>query len=333
MGRKTRPNTNKGKEKRQQRKEEAARIAVSQDLVNKANNQEDPLLAFPVFRKFDKNDLTVTLECKRSQNVDPAILDWAFQLLKENMQAYYEDCEWGWSDKEKREEMVDDMAWLLVAQRTSDDQPVAFSLFRFDLDYGDEVLYWSTAEELLKHFLDDISPLPLYKLIQVSMDGPNVNLKFITLLQEHIKSVTDNETQEKNGTIKKNAFNMDERKILTTAMNWIEGTVLLFQQCRNILTGVKNSIIASYELQLCQDVRRKGLGKFMLQLLELLAFSVHMKKVILTVLKHNPEAVAFFTALNYKVDETSPEDNIVEQYHYQILSKMNKRLLASQINN
>nr|CAD7586195.1 unnamed protein product [Timema genevievae] len=230
MGRKTRPNTNKGKEKRQQRKEEAARIAVSQDIVNKANNQEDPLLAFPVFRKFDKNDLTVTLECKRSQNVDPAILDWAFQLLKENMQAYYEDCEWGWSDKEKREEMVDDMAWLLVAQRTSDDQPVAFSLFRFDLDYGDEVLY-------------------------------------------------------------------------------------------------------CYELQLCQDVRRKGLGKFMLQLLELLAFSVHMKKVILTVLKHNPEAVAFFTALNYKVDETSPEDNIVEQYHYQILSKMNKRLLASQINN
>nr|CAD7262292.1 unnamed protein product [Timema shepardi] len=53
--------------------------------------------------------------------------------------------------------------------------------------------FQSTAEELLKHFLDGISPLPLSKLIQVSMDGPNVNLKFITLLQEHIKSVTDNE--------------------------------------------------------------------------------------------------------------------------------------------
>nr|CAD7393717.1 unnamed protein product [Timema cristinae] len=263
--RKTRPNTNKGKEKRQQRKEEAARIAVSQDLVNKANNQEDPLLAFPVFRKFDKNDLTVTLECKRSQNVDPAILDWAFQLLKENMQAYYEDCEWGWSDKEKREEMVDDMAWLLVAQRTSDDQPVAFSLFRFDLDYGDEVLYCALVPTMSEHF-DQSQEL------------------------HHCK-------------------------------------VQLIEAMRSVL------LPTSYELQLCQDVRRKGLGKFMLQLLELLAFSVHMKKVILTVLKHNPEAVAFFTALNYKVDETSPEDNIVEQYHYQILSKMNKRLLASQINN
>nr|CAD7440992.1 unnamed protein product [Timema bartmani] len=31
------------------------------------------------------------------------------------------------------------------------------------------------------------------KLIQVSLDGPNVNLKCITLLQDHIKSVTDNE--------------------------------------------------------------------------------------------------------------------------------------------
>nr|CAD7432076.1 unnamed protein product [Timema monikensis] len=51
----------------------------------------------------------------------------------------------------------------------------------------------STAEELLKHFLGGISPLPLSKLIQVSMNGPNVNLKLKTLLQEHIKSVTDNE--------------------------------------------------------------------------------------------------------------------------------------------
>nr|CAD7438584.1 unnamed protein product [Timema bartmani] len=51
----------------------------------------------------------------------------------------------------------------------------------------------STAEELLKHVLDGISPLPVPKFIQVSMDAPNVNLKFITLLQEHIKSVTDNE--------------------------------------------------------------------------------------------------------------------------------------------
>nr|CAD7432802.1 unnamed protein product [Timema monikensis] len=48
----------------------------------------------------------------------------------------------------------------------------------------------STAEELLKHFLDGISPLLLSKLIQVSMYGPNVNFKFITL-QEKIKSVTD----------------------------------------------------------------------------------------------------------------------------------------------
>nr|CAD7443134.1 unnamed protein product [Timema bartmani] len=55
------------------------------------------------------------------------------------------------------------------------------------------VLLRSTTEELLKYFLDGIFPLPLSKLIQVSMDGPNVNLKFTTLLQEHIKSVTDNE--------------------------------------------------------------------------------------------------------------------------------------------
>nr|CAD7264826.1 unnamed protein product [Timema shepardi] len=41
----------------------------------------------------------------------------------------------------------------------------------------------STAEELLKHFLDDISPLPRSKLIQVTLDGSN----------EYIKSATDHE--------------------------------------------------------------------------------------------------------------------------------------------
>lgn len=53
----------------------------------------------------------------------------------------YEQSEWGWKEREKREEMNDERAWYLLA-RDADSSPVAFSHFRFDIECGEEVLYW-----------------------------------------------------------------------------------------------------------------------------------------------------------------------------------------------
>ncbi|XP_061057917.1 N-alpha-acetyltransferase 40 isoform X3 [Eubalaena glacialis] len=70
----------------------------------------DPLEAFPVFKKYDRNGLNVSIECKRVSGLEPATVDWAFDLTKTNMQTMYEQSEWGWKDREKREEMTDDRA-------------------------------------------------------------------------------------------------------------------------------------------------------------------------------------------------------------------------------
>lgn len=48
----------------------------------------------------------------------------------------------GWHESEKVEEMTEDAAWYLVALDKASEKPLAFSHFRFDMDYGDEVLYW-----------------------------------------------------------------------------------------------------------------------------------------------------------------------------------------------
>lgn len=82
----------------------------------------------------------------------------------------------------------------------------------------------------------------------------------------------------------------------------------------------------SYELQLDRNVRRKGLGKFLLQVLELMAFKNNMRKVVLTVLKHNTDAVDFFHSMKYTSDETNPVEGIYEEIPYEILSKINKKL-------
>jgi len=54
------------------------------------------------------------------------------QLFNHLFNSRYEESEWGWDEKDKLREMIDDAAWYLVA--TSDDnKPVAFSHFRFDV--------------------------------------------------------------------------------------------------------------------------------------------------------------------------------------------------------
>lgn len=207
--------------KRQRMKEEKKQYAVSTAAVEKANSLNDPLADFNTFRTFFKNDLLLTLMCSRVRELPRGVIQWILDLMKRNMETLYNDCDWGWDDEKKRNEMTEDAAWYLVAYDT-DRKPVAFSHFRFDIDYGLEVLY-------------------------------------------------------------------------------------------------------VYELQLEPAVQRKGLGKFMAKVLELIAFKNKMRKVVLTVLKHNQAALDFYQSLKYVIDETCPEDSFEEQFCYFILSKPNKR--------
>lgn len=212
------------KEKRLIRKERQRLVSIAWDVVQKANSVADPLSKFAAFKKFTKNEFIANLSCHAVTELDKETVDTIFNLEKENMKQIYEECDWGWHDKKKREEMTDDRARYLIA-RTPEGKLVAFSHYRFDLDFDIEVLY-------------------------------------------------------------------------------------------------------CYELQLSSEVRRKGLGKFMLQILELIAFSNNMKKVVLTVLKNNLEAMEFFKAMNYEMDETSPIDDAFDSYDYVILSKKNKKLIS-----
>nr|XP_054096973.1 N-alpha-acetyltransferase 40 isoform X3 [Callithrix jacchus] len=183
--------SSKAKEKKQKRLEERAAMDAVCAKVDAANRLGDPLEAFPVFKKYDRNG--------------------------------YEQSEWGWKDREKREEMTDDRAWYLIAWENSS-VPVAFSHFRFDVECGDEVLY-------------------------------------------------------------------------------------------------------CYEVQLESKVRRKGLGKFLIQILQLMANSTQMKKVMLTVFKHNHGAYQFFReALQFEIDDSSPSMSgcCGEDCSYEILSRRTK---------
>jgi len=62
-----------------------------------------------------------------------------------------------------------------------------------------------------------------------------------------------------------------------------------------------------YEIQVEQVVQGKGLGKFLMQFLELIARKNAMKAVLLTVQKRNVRALAFYTGkLRYTIAAISP---------------------------
>jgi len=79
------------------------------------------------------------LRCLKRPDLSNELFQWAFDLTKQNMQLVYEST-WGWNDKSKRKELDDDRMWFLLA---NDEQgtPVAFSSFRFDIDFDKPVVY------------------------------------------------------------------------------------------------------------------------------------------------------------------------------------------------
>ncbi|BDA45682.1 N-alpha-acetyltransferase 40 [Coccomyxa sp. Obi] len=82
-------------------------------------------------------------------------------------------------------------------------------------------------------------------------------------------------------------------------------------------------VLYCYEIQLEAAVQRKGLGRFLMKFLELIARKAGMHEVMLTVLKANTAAAAMYAKLGYVPHETSPLEE--EQEDYTILTK---RLVA-----
>lgn len=76
---------------------------------------------------------------------------------------------------------------------------------------------------------------------------------------------------------------------------------------------------SSYEMQVDQAHQRKGLGAYMLNLLEKTAALWKMEYTVLTVLKNNPDAMKFYERKGFGIDESSPPKS--ENAPYEILSK------------
>jgi ribosomal protein S18 acetylase RimI-like enzyme len=80
-------------------------------------------------------------------------------------------------------------------------------------------------------------------------------------------------------------------------------------------------VLYVYELQIQDQYKRQGLGRYLMTLLEQLARSMDITKVMLTVFRANHGAMRFYhDILHYSIDDSSPSKH-KEFADYEILSK------------
>eukprot|EP00906_Rhabdomonas_costata_P006309 RCo009253 len=131
----------KAKEKKQKRKQDAAQEKMDNAFIKAANELKNPLEDFQAFQTFSRNDLKCTLRFFKADDLSPELREFTFQLVKANMETFYRECPaiGGWTDRLKREEMFDITGRFIIAFDGA--EPVGFTSFRFDMDFGRRVVY------------------------------------------------------------------------------------------------------------------------------------------------------------------------------------------------
>lgn len=103
------------------------------------------------------------------------------------------------------------------------------------------------------------------------------------------------------------------------------GSPVAFASFRFLIEGDVEALYV-YELQLSEAVQRRGLGKHLMIVLELVARQQRMHKIVLTVLKANAAALRFYEQMRYEVDEDSPSRCGDMDEPHEILSKVVNRV-------
>lgn len=85
---------------------------------------------------------SLTTYCKWKADMDAKALKWAFRLAETNVGPFYKTCSLGWQPKQKQSDLNKNWARYLVLSERATKRPVAYAMFRFDMDYGCSVLYW-----------------------------------------------------------------------------------------------------------------------------------------------------------------------------------------------
>lgn len=119
----------------------AITVTEQQQNIERAQKCINPIDSLSDMTKYQNENLEVSFYTKRKADMDQKIIKWAFKLAETNVGPYYKTCGLGWQPKIKQSDLNKNWARYLVALDKKTKSPIAYSMFRFDLDYGTSVLY------------------------------------------------------------------------------------------------------------------------------------------------------------------------------------------------
>jgi ribosomal protein S18 acetylase RimI-like enzyme len=125
-----------GKAQKAKIKEATALLNAKRQLIASAEAEPDLLVDIPMFRLFNRNGLSCTVSYFTTCPLE--YREWIFEITARHMKTYY-DGSWGWSDKNKRQELFEEHSRYLIA--LADAAPVGFVHIRFEMETSTAVLY------------------------------------------------------------------------------------------------------------------------------------------------------------------------------------------------
>lgn len=110
-----------------------------------------------------------------------------------------------------------------------------------------------------------------------------------------------------------------------------DGKILGFSHFR-FEVEINHPVLYCYELQVAEEIHKKGVGKYLMRILFLIAFKFKLIKVMVTVFTHNKPALDFYKkSLGFRRDETCPYEE--EDKCYEILCQCIDKSLICDIKN
>ena len=100
--------------------------------MKKCSEIEDALDLVPMFKKFNRNGLQVTLVA--SNRCPEEFEECCFDMVEKNMKTIYENS-WGWKPEVKEQELYDEDARFIFAFVEDKPLPIGFLHYRFEMDY------------------------------------------------------------------------------------------------------------------------------------------------------------------------------------------------------
>ncbi|RLN68406.1 hypothetical protein BBJ29_007042 [Phytophthora kernoviae] len=143
----------------------------------------------------------------------------------------------------------------------------------------------------------------------------------LTLFEDNMKAFYQDSDWGYDGAAKRTELFEDEARYLLV-FDAVDPSLVGFAHFR-FVEDDGALVLYLYEVQLASTAQRHGLGKFLMQLLLLVARKHGMELMVLTVFKRNTGAMRFYRdRLGFEIDETSPSACGDDSQDYEILSKM-----------